>query len=43
MINDANQRQKYAEVGHTWANKNISLPAVAASVAGAMESAMAAS
>jgi glycosyltransferase involved in cell wall biosynthesis len=42
MINDANQRQEFAEVGHTWANKNISLPAVAASVAGAMESAMAA-
>jgi len=40
MINDENQRREFARAGHDWANKYMSLPAVATSVAGAMERAM---
>jgi glycosyltransferase involved in cell wall biosynthesis len=43
LINDENQRKDFARVGCAWANKNISLPAVASSVAEAMGAALAAS
>jgi glycosyltransferase involved in cell wall biosynthesis len=40
MIGDDNQRKELARAGGTWATKNVSLPAVASSVAGAMEAAL---
>jgi glycosyltransferase involved in cell wall biosynthesis len=40
MIGDDNQRKELARAGGIWATKNVSLPAVASSVAGAMEAAL---
>jgi glycosyltransferase involved in cell wall biosynthesis len=40
MIKDENQRREFARAGHNWTNKYISLPAVATSVAQAMERAL---
>jgi glycosyltransferase involved in cell wall biosynthesis len=41
LIRDENQRRTFARNGGTWVNKNISLPAVATSMAGAMQEALA--
>jgi glycosyltransferase involved in cell wall biosynthesis len=40
MVSDKEQRKGFAQVGSAWATKNVSLPAVASSIAQAMEVAM---
>ena len=41
LIADRNQRESFARIGGAWANKTVSLPAVATSVSEVMEGAMA--